>query len=595
MNQPPLHELTKTLTLTAMGEEKADLVVRDSDLVDVYSGEILEEIDVAVKRGRIALVGEVDHAIGFETTVLDASDKYLAPSLLDGHVHIDDSLGTVTEFARVVLPRGTTGVFMDPHEIANVLGLKGVKLMVEESKKVPLKVYTSIPSCVPATSLEFETSGAEIGVDEVKKALSWKETVALGEVMNYPNVIWGDEETHSMIEETLKAGKVVEGHAPGLSRKELNAYIASGITSCHESTEKAEALEKLRLGMYPMIREGFASLKNLSELINIVTEDKVNSSQVSLVTDDRHPEDLLEEGHMDHVVRKAIEEGVDPIKAIQMASLNTARHFQVEREIGGVAPGRIADMLLLEDLSHVTIDEVIANGKIVARNGNLTTEFELYEYPKYSRETVRIPEKLGPDDFEIEACSEKDEAEVRTIGVREGTPKTESLSKKLPVNNGSVRANAEKDVAKISVVERHKGTGNIGLGFVTGFGFEEGATASTIAHDSHNLLVVGMNERDMALAANKLAEVGGGIITVKNGEILGVLELPIAGLMSDRPLEEIYEKMEEMAITWDELGCEMTSPFSTMILLALPVLPELRITDKGLINTVNFEFVEMLI
>ncbi len=585
-------DFLRALSATAKGNENADLVIRNSSLVNVYSGEILAETDVAVKGNRIAFVGSAEHTIGENTEIIDAEGEYLAPGFLDGHVHIDDSMGTVREFAKVVLPRGTTGVFMDPHEIANVLGLGGVKLMVEESKNIPLRVYASIPSCVPATNPDFETTGGIIGVEEVKEALQWDETVALGEVMDYPSVIQGEEEILSMIEETRKVGKVVEGHAPGVSGRELNAYITAGITSCHESTEKEEAREKLRLGMYPMIREGFASIKNLKDLIGIITEKNVDSSRVCLVTDDRHPEDLVEEGHMDDAVRTAIQEGVDPVEAIQMGTINPAKHFQLDENIGGIAPGKYADMILLSDLKNLEINQVISNGRIVARNDNFVGEIEAYEYPDYAKDTVKIPRKLKPKDFEIEVDAEG-EVKVRVIGVEEGSPKTQELERTLPVQDGIIKQDSEKDIAKIAVVERHKESGNIGLGFVTGFGFEKGATASTIAHDSHNLLVIGTNDRDMAIAANKLAEVGGGIITVSDAEVQELIELPIAGLMTDTSLEKIREKMEDMSEIWYRFGCGMASPFSTMILLALPVLPELRISDKGLIDTVNFEIVSV--
>ncbi len=587
-------DFLKSLSATARGNESADLVIRNSSLVNVYSGEILEESDVAIKGSRIALVGSAGHTVGENTEIIDAEGEYLAPGFLDGHVHIDDSMGTVREFAKVVLPRGTTGVFMDPHEIANVLGLDGVKLMVEESKNIPLRVFTSIPSCVPATNPNFETSGGIIGVEEVKEALQWEETVALGEVMDYPSVIRGEGEILSMIRETQKAGKVVEGHAPAVSGRELNAYISAGITSCHESTEEEEALEKLRLGMYPMIREGFASIKNLQDLIGIVTDRELDSNRICLVTDDRHPEDLVEDGHMDDVVSTAIREGVDPIEAIQMGTINPAKHFQLDEKIGGIAPGKYADMILLSDLQNLEISQVISNGEVVARNGNFVGKMETFEYPDFVENTVRIPRKLKPKDFEIGANRvEGKEVKVRVIGVKEETPKTKELERNLPVQDGIIKQDSEKDIAKIAVVERHKESGNIGLGFVTGFGFEKGATASTIGHDSHNLLVIGTNNRDMSVATNRLAEVGGGIITVSDAEVQELLELPIGGLMTDTSLEKIKEKMEGMREVWDKFGCDMDSPFSTMILLPLPVLPELRVSDKGLIDTVNFEIVDV--
>lgn len=593
MSEDPEH-FRKSIVVTALGRERADLVIENSTLVNVYSGELVENTDVAVKENRIALVGDAGHTIGENTRVLDVEGNFLAPGFLDGHVHIDDSLGTVTEFAKVVLPKGSTCIFMDPHEIANVLGLKGVRLMVEEAETVPLRVYTCIPSCVPAASPEFETTGGQIGPKEVEEALGWDSIIALGEVMDYPSVLQNEEAIHKMIRKTLSAGKVVEGHAPGLMGERLNAYIGAGISSCHESTEREEALEKLRLGVYPMIREGFASIKNLSKLIRIVTERDVDTNRISLATDDRHPEDLLDEGHMDHVIRRAIEEGVDPIEAIQMGTINTATHFRVDDRVGGISPGRFADMVVFEDLENISANEVIADGKIVATDGELVREFDPYEYPRESRNTVRLPRKLEEEDFELEAPSEGDSVEVRVIGVDEDSPTTQHLKRELTVRNDLIETSVNKDIAKVAVVERHKETGNIGLGFVNGFGFKEGATASTISHDSHNLLVVGMNEEDMVIAANRLSEVGGGIITVREGEILSLLKLPIAGLMSSQSLEETRSKMVRLSKTWNQLGCEMDFPFPTLILLTLPVLPELRITDKGLIDTVSFEKVDLI-
>ncbi len=583
----------KILTSIALGKEKADLVIKNSTLVNVYSGELLEDRDVAVKGNRIAFVGRADHTVGDETKIIDADGDYLSPGFLDAHVHIDDSMATVTEFARVVLVKGTTGVFMDPHEIANVLGLDGVKLMVDESRSVPLRVFLGAPSCVPATSPEFETAGGSMGIEEVKEAFEWEEAVALGEMMNYTGILNGDKEPHEMVQEALRREKLVEGHAPDLSEKELNAYIAAGPTSCHESTQEEEALRKLRLGMYPMIREGFVSLKNLSDLIGIITEKGVDPSRVCLATDDRHPEDLVDEGHMNHVVKKAIDEGVDPVKAIRMGSLSTAEHFKVDESLGGISPGKFADMVILKDITNLTVSEVVANGSIILHDGDLTMEFDSFDYPQYAKETVRLKREVRPRDFEIQSSSSCKDVEARVIGVREKTPKTENLVRTLPVKDGVFKVPPDRDIAKVSVLERHKETGNIGLGFVTGFGFERGATASTIAHDSHNIIVIGKNDKDMAFAVNKLAELGGGLIAVDDGEILGLVRLPIAGLMSNKPLRETSKELKNIRNIWDEMGCGLETPLPAITFLALPVLPEIRITDKGLIDTIDFRMLEI--
>jgi adenine deaminase len=588
-----LEDVTKLLVSTALGRRKADLVIKGGNLVNVHSGELLEDVNIAIKKGRIALVGNADHTIGNRTTVIDATGKYVAPGFLDGHVHVESSMVTLTQFARAVLPHGTTSVFIDPHEIADVFGLKGVKLMLDEARGLPLKVFVCIPSCVPAAP-EFETAGAEIAVRDVEEALAWNGVIGLGEVMNYPGVLQNDEKIHAEIEATLRANKVVEGHFSGLLNTELAAYASAGISSCHESTRKVEGVQKLRQGFCLMIREGSA-WRDLAEVIKCVTEDKLDSRHVVLVTDDRHPETLMVEGHIDDVVRKAIEEGVDPLTAFQMATINTAEHFGVSRDIGSITPGKCADILILGSLSEVSVDMVIADGIVVARKGKMTVSLASPEYPRFVRSSIRLHRSLKPEDFVIKASIERGKVKVRVIGVAEGKAVTKQLEKELAVKAGEVRPSLKLDVAKVAVIERHKRTGNIGLGFVSGFGINQGAVASSVAHDSHNLIVVGMNDSDMATAVNKLAEVGGGIAAVKNGEIIGMVDLPIAGLMSNQPIEKVCEQVEGLSEAWTRLGCTMASPFMTMSLLALPVLPKIRITDKGLVDTKRFQFVSLII
>lgn len=588
-----LEEVTKLLVSTALGREKADLVVRGGNLVNVNSGELLEDMDVAVKKDRIALIGRADHTIGNKTTVIDASEKYLVPGFLDGHVHIESSMVTATQFARAVLPHGTTGVFIDPHEIANVFGLKGVKLMLDEARDLPLKVFACIPSCVPAAP-NFETSGAEINPADVEEAIKWEEVVGLGEVMNYPGVLHCDEKIHEEIRISLHANKVVEGHSDGLLDTELAAYAAAGIASCHESTRKIDGVQRLRLGLYTMMREGSA-WRDVAEVIKCLTEQKMDTRHAVLVTDDRHPETLMTQGHVDDLVRRAIEEGVDPITAVQMATLNTAEHFRVSRDIGSVAPSKCADILILNSLSKVSIDTVIADGVVVAKQGRMLVDLAPPKYPDFVKRSIHLKRQLTAENFVVNAPIREGKVKVHVIGVVEAKVFTRHLQEELPVEKGRVRLSVGKDIAKVAVVERHKLTGNIGLGFVSGFGFKEGAVASSVAHDSHNLLVVGMNDYDMAIAVNKLAEVGGGMNAVKNGETKGMVELPIAGLMSDQPVEKVSEQVEKLYKAWVALGCTMASPFMTMSLLALPVLPELRITDKGLVDTQKFRLLDLFV
>jgi len=588
-----LEDVTKLLVGTAMGREKADLVIKNGNLVNVDSRELLENVDIALKKGRIALVGKADHTIGNGTTVLKATGKYIVPGFLDGHVHVESSMVTITQFARAVLPHGTTGVFIDPHEIANVFGLDGLKLMLDEARNLPLKVFVCIPSCVPSAP-NFETTGAEITPADVEEALRWEGVIGLGEMMNYPGVLQGDEKMHEEIRAVLRANKVVEGHANSLLDTELAAYVAAGITSCHESTRKIDGIQRLRLGLYAMVREGSA-WRDLSEVIKCVTEEGLDSRHVILVTDDRHPETLTTRGHMDDVVRRAIEEGVDPITAVQMATLNTAEHFGVSRDVGSIAPSKCADILILNDLSRVRVDMVITDGAVIAKQGRMLIDLAPVMYPDFVKESIHLKRPSTAEDFLIEAPTEEGKIEVRVIGVIEGKAVTRHLKEELPVKKWKVEPSVEKNIAKVAVVERHKRTGNMGLGFVEGFGFKEGAVASSVAHDSHNLLVVGVNDYDMAFAVNRLAEVGGGMIAVKKGKAIRIVELPIAGLMSDKPVEKVSEQVKKLQEAWIELGCTIVSPFMTMSLLALPVLPELRITDKGLVDTQKFQFVNLFL
>jgi adenine deaminase len=569
------------------------MVIKNVTLVNVHSRELLENVDIAIKGDRIALVGEAGHTVGGRTLIVNAAGKYAAPGFLDGHVHVESSMVTLTQFARAVLPHGTTSVFIDPHEIANVFGLKGVRLMLDEAQGLPLKVFVCVPSCVPAAP-EFETSGAEITVEDVEEALAWDNVIGLGEVMNHPGVLKNDKKIHGEIQATLHANKLVEGHSNALLDAELAAYISAGILSCHESTRKVEGVAKLRLGMCLMIREGSAS-RDLKEVIRCVTENKVDSRHIVLVTDDRHPETLLTEGHIDDAVRKAVKEGVDFLTAFQMATLNTAEHFGVSRDIGSIAPGKRADILILDNPEKITIDTIIADGKIVARKGKMITKLVSPKYPRFVRRSIRLKRWLEPEDFVIKAPFEDGEVKVRVIGVAEGKVITKQQESTLTVKTGKVQPSAELDVAKIAVIERHKGTGNIGLGFVGGFSLKNGAVASSVAHDSHNLIVIGMNDNDMAAAVNRLAEIDGGIIAVDKGMIIGKVELPIAGLMSDQPIEKVYKQMKKLNEALTKLGCTITSPFMTMSFLALPVLPEIRITDKGLLDTQRFKFVSPII
>ncbi len=576
----------------ALGRIPSDLVIKGARLVNVNTTEIEEHVDIAVKNGRIALVGDASHCVGKETKVITAGGEYFVPGLLDAHIHPESSMVTLTQFARAVLPRGTTGVFVDPHEIANVLGLRGIKLLIEESKRLPLKVFVEISSCVPSAP-GLETTGVELGLKDIASALKLRNVVGLAEVMNFPGVLAGNEKVHRKIAVARNAGKVVEGHAPGLVGRELAAYISAGIESDHESFTEKEAVEKLRRGMKLEVREGSAA-KNLTTLIKPILKLKLDTRHCLLATDDRHPYDLLREGHMDHVVRRAIDEGVDPIKAIQMATINTANHFWIS-DIGDLSPGKIADILVVEDLRKFEVKKVFANGRLVAENGKLLLTLQQRAYPKFVKNSVRLKKKITPSNFVVKSALALGLVKVRVIGVIEGEIVTEHKILSLQVKNGEVMPDLARDVVRVAVVERHRRTGNIGLGFVRGFGMKRGALASSVGHDAHNITVVGINPEDMAVAVNEVVRCGGGQVVVLKGIPTAKLELPIAGLMSDRSIQDVSAQLEMLHRAARRCGVKLESPFMSISFLPLAVIPRLRITDMGLVDVEKFGLVDLIV
>lgn len=589
-----LAEVTRQLTAVAMGRTPADVVIRGGRLINVNTGEIQNGIDVAITHGRIALVGDASHTIGESTQVIEAKGRYLAPGFMDGHIHVESSMITVSEYSKAVVPHGTTAIFMDPHEIANVLGMDGIRLMVEEGKQVPLRTYVAMPSCIPAAPA-FEDAGAVLGPAEIREAMSWDSVVGLGEMMNFPGVIYGDVSIHEELQATLDANKTITGHySMPETGSGLNAYVASGVRCDHESVRAEDALAKMRLGMYAQLREGSA-WHDVKETVKAITENRVDTRFATLVSDDTHPHTLLEVGHLDHVVKRAIEEGVNPVTAIQMVTINVADCFNMGRDLGSISPGRWADIAIISDLTKVTVDQVLINGELVAQAGRMLINQPPVEYPDSARNTVRLPAPLMPIDLAIPVTSGATTVIARVMEIMEAKVGTAARQFALPVVDGFVEADLENDICKAAVIERHHMTGTIGLGFVRGFNLKHGAVASTVAHDSHNLLIVGTNDEDMSLAGNKLAEVGGGMVAVRDGEVLALLPLPIAGLMSDQPLEQVAKAVEELDGAWKHLGCQLVSPFMTMALLALAVLPELRLTNRGLIDTVNFEMVDLIV
>lgn len=590
----PLWEAAKTLTAVAQGRQKAELVIKNSTLVNVCTGELEKNIDVAVVCGRIAYVGKnADHAIGEKTKVIDGSGRYLSPGLLDGHIHIESSMMTARSFAAAVLPHGTTGIYHDPHEICNVLGIDGIKLMLEDADKLPLKIMLTMPSCVPGVP-GFEDSGAALTTSDIREFMQDNRTVGLGEMMNYPAIIEGVEGPHSILEETLKADRVITGHysIPETDRG-LNAYISAGVRCCHESTHKEEALAKMRLGMYAMLREG-SGWQDLKEVSKAVTEHKIDSRFAVIVTDDAHPHTLVGDGHVDRLLRHAVKVGIPPITAVQMVTINCAQCFRMDNEIGSVTPGKCADLVLFDDLTDFKVSLTVIDGDIVAENGEISLPLASYSYPEYAKDTMKIKAPLTKESFCLKAPTQG-QVKVRAIEVIPANAVNKECIVTLKTKDGNVEADITQDVLKAAVFERHHNTGIHSIGFIKGFGIQGGAMASTVAHDAHNLLVIGANDEDMAVAANTLIECKGGMCVVKNGVVLGVVPLPVAGIMSEKSATEMAVLVEELGKAWEKIGCTLPSPFMTMAITSLACIPELRLTNKGLIDCRTFKLTDLFV
>lgn len=586
-----LWECSKDLSSVAMGRIPAETVIKNAKLINVCTKEIIENTDVAIHSGRIALVGDASHCIGENTKVIDATGLYIAPGMMDGHIHIESSMLSPCEYAKSVIPHGTTAIFYDPHEICNVLGFKGVELMVEDAKRTPLKAMLTLPSCVPAVP-GFEDNGATITSADIREQIKLDEAVGLGEMMNFPGIHFSNDETHAIVGETLKADKIVTGHysIPDTG-KGLSAYIASGVRCCHESTRAEDALEKMRLGMYAMLREGSA-WHDLQEVGKAVTENKVDSRYAVLVSDDTHPHTLIADGHLDHIVRRAIAEGIDPIEAVQMVTINCAQCFHLDNEIGSITPGKCADIIFVDDLNKFNVKKVIVDGDLVAEDGKALYKVSPYEYPEYSLSTMHVGEKITPDTFKIKT-DKKDKVNVRVIEIIPARVSDYERHIELDVKNGLIESDTQKDVLKAFVFERHNNTGKHGVGFVKGFNIKRGAMAATVAHDAHNLFVIGTNDEDMALAANTLINCGGGTCAVADGKVLGLVELPLAGLMNTLSAEEMAKKVDDLGKAWKQIGCDIVSPFMTMAIIPLACLPELRLTNRGLVDCTKFTFVTL--
>ena len=562
----------KELISVARGEIPADLLLKNAWIVNTFIGEI-EQADVAIYGDRIAGVGDYGKA----KEIIDLQGRFLAPGLINGHTHIESSMLHPARYAQAVVPRGTLAVVTDLHEIANVCGSEGIKFVTDLARKLPLDMLFMAPSCVPATHLE--TSGAQISSKEVKKILAHPKIIGLGEMMNFPGVVSGDEEVLKKL--SASKGKVIDGHAPGLAGKELNAYLSAGILSDHESTTMEEGKEKLRRGMYLMIREG-SSEKNLDALLPLVTDNTYK--RCFFVVDDLSCFDLLREGDIDAVVRKAIDRGLEPVRAIQMATINAAEYFRLY-DRGGIGPGYIANLITITDLAKLEIDMVFYQGKLVARQGK-----PLFPLPPVTlelKDTVRIKPPMGKS-LRIAAVDKT----YPVIEIVPGQIVTRKAVEKMKVVDGTVMPDVERDILKLVVVERHKASGNIGVGLVKGFGLKKGALASSVAHDSHNIIAVGANDFDILKAIEEINRLQGGLVVCANLEILASLPLPIAGLLSPEPLEVVVSQHEKVEKAAADLGKLPPAPFAILSFLALPVIPELRLTDLGLVDVVKFKLLK---
>ena len=563
----------QSLLATARGDAPADLLLANARVVNTFTARI-EEANVAICQGKIAGVG--DYQQGKE--IIDLRGKYLIPGLIDGHIHLESSHLSPAEYARAVVPRGVLAIVTDFHEIANVCGLVGIKYMLKSAQRLPMNIFGMAPSCVPATHLE--TAGAQLDAEDLREVRGMENIIGLGEMMNFPGVISGDPEVWAKIE--LFKGKTIDGHAPGLSGNSLNAYLTAGIFSDHECTTIEEAREKLSRGMHIMIREG-SSERNLDTLLPLVTDQTFK--RCFFVVDDRSCADLLRDGDVDAVVRKAIGRGLDPTRAIQMATINTAEYFRLNN-LGAVAPGYRANLVVVEDLTNIEANMVFYDGQLVARDGQVVTKI-----PTITDDKITHTVNIKP--FSVEAL--RLPAKGKTAPVIEIVPDqivTKKGETEVEVEDGFVQPDIERDLLKLVVVERHKVTGNIGRGLVKGFGLKRGALASSIAHDSHNIVAVGTNDEDIFAAVKELERLQGGLAIAAEGQVLGSLALPIAGLLSAEPLAVVVQKLEELKSIAAGLGCIPAAPFATLSFLALPVIPELRLTDLGLVDVIAFKLLE---
>jgi len=552
---------------SAEGLIPADLVIKNARIVSVTSGRIIEN-DIGISDGVIIGIGRYKSA-----RTIDVDGAYVSSGFIDAHMHIESVMVSPEEFARTVVPMGTTSIFIDPHEITNVHGVKGIEYILHATEGLPLTVFVLLPSCVPAT--ELETSGGSVTAKDLEPFWGKPRVIGLAEVMNFPAVIARKKWVLDIIRRAK--GNTIDGHAPGLTKLPLNAYLMANIRSDHESTTAKEAMVKLSAGLHLMIREGTCE-RNLRDLLPVVK--KGNAHRCMFASDDKSPADILKEGHINYIIKKAVRLGLNPVTAIQMATLNTAEYFRLRRKLGAVAVGHKADIVVFDNFRDLNIKMVFKKGELVAKDGKMVVPVR----SKYSPRLVNSMKvkRLSLRPFEIAAPAEK--CKIRVIELVPNQIVTKEAVRCAATADGRIIANAKRDIAKLVVVERHKMTGNVGVGFVKGLGISRGAIASTVAHDSHNIIVAGMNDRDMFAAVKAVIRAGGGMAVVDEGRVLALLKLPIAGLMSDRPIKEVAKAKKRLISFCRRLGSKLPDPFQSLSFLALPVIPELKLTDKGLVD-----------
>jgi adenine deaminase len=561
---------------SARGDAQADVLLVNAKMINVFSGRIIKG-SIAVKDGTIVGFGKYE-----ATHTVDLKGRYVAPGFIDSHVHIESAMTCITEFARTVVPCGTTTIVADPHEIANVLGAAGIDYMLQSAEHQPMNCLFALPSCVPAT--DMETAGARLNASDLAPFFSHPRIVALAEMMNYPGVIFTDAQVMAKLDLARSHRRTMDGHAPGITGHQLYAYTAAGIASDHECTQAEEALEKLELGMHIMVREGTCA-RNLDALFPVINQH--TWPRMMWCTDDRHPHDLLTEGHVDAVIRQAVAKGLDPITAIRMGTINPASYFGI-RDAGAIAPGRKADLVVFSDLADIRAEQVFYAGQPVAEDGRMLPDLA---QPK----PVAVPPSINLDPDHLDFSVPVKGRRMRVIRAIADQVVTGCDIMAGTVENGLVVSDVERDVIKLCVVERYTGQARTGRGFVTGLGLQHGAIASSVAHDSHNIIVAGVSDADMRAAVSAVVAMGGGLAAACDNKIVASLPLPVAGLMSDQPVSTVRRQMDAMIEAANDLGSGLSDPFMTLGFLALPVIPELKLTDRGLVDVTRFEIVSLFV